>query len=167
MAERLWAPWRMQYIRQHKQTTECVLCEYPKQECSRSTGLLLQSSSVYVVLNKFPYAAGHLMVVPARHVSDLGELPVDVFDRLWRVVRDASAALRRALGAQGLNIGVNLGSAAGAGIDAHLHVHLVPRWAGDHNFMAVIGDTRVINEYLEETWAKLAPEFAELGSQLA
>jgi ATP adenylyltransferase len=122
--------------------------------------VLARSEHSFVVLNKYPYAAGHLMVVPKRHVSALTDLPEAEHDDLWRLVRAAMPALERATHHDGLNLGVNLGKAAGAGIDDHLHVHLVPRWTGDQNFMAVIADARVMPEYLDETWARFAPHFA-------
>jgi ATP adenylyltransferase len=163
MAERLWAPWRIEYIRQPKRTTGCVLCSYAESERSPDTGVLAHWPEAYVVLNKYPYSAAHLMVVPRRHTGDLELLTADEHAALWRLTREALLRLRRATGAQGVNLGMNLGSAAGAGIDEHLHAHLVPRWVGDHNFMPVIADTAVMPQYLEATWAQLAPEFADLS----
>ena len=163
MTERLWAPWRMEFIRRPKGEGGCVLCGYVGAPASRDNGVLARRDGAYVVLNKYPYTVAHLMIVPEQHVADPDELGDDSYDSLWRLVRDARRALIAATGAQGMNIGVNLGAAAGAGIAEHLHVHLVPRWTGDNNFMPVIGDVRVMHEYLEETWDHLAPHFAALS----
>ncbi len=152
----------MEFIRRPK-TEGCVLCGYVGQAASRENGVLARRDGAYVVLNKYPYTAAHLMVVPEPHLADPDELDAAAYDSLWRLVRDARACLVRATGAPGMNIGVNLGSAAGAGIAEHLHVHLVPRWVGDNNFMPVIGDVRIMHEYLEETWDHLAPHFTALS----
>jgi ATP adenylyltransferase len=125
--------------------------------------VLAQTEHAFVVLNKYPYASGHLMVVSRRHVGDLCELEPAEHDALWRVVRTTLDRLRRALSAEGVNIGVNWGQAAGAGIRDHLHVHLVPRWVGDSSFMPVLADVRVLPEYLSATWDRLAPHFADMG----
>jgi ATP adenylyltransferase len=126
--------------------------------------VLARRPEAYVVLNKFPYSPGHLMVVPTRHVPALDALDETEHDALFRLVRDSVAALGRAVSCQGVNVGMNLGRVAGAGIEEHLHVHVVPRWQGDNNFMPVIADVRVMPECLEDTWVRLAPEFARLGA---
>lgn len=165
MTERLWAPWRTEFIRREKHADAgCVLCDYVTQAPSRSSLVLAQRSEAYVVLNKYPYTAGHLMVVPAVHVSELGALSERDHTALWSLTRSAVHALSAATGAPGMNLGVNFGAAAGAGIVEHLHVHLVPRWIGDNNFMPVIGDMRIMHEYLEETWEHLAPHFEKLSA---
>lgn len=141
----------------------CVLCGYAPEAAGPEHRILSKSASSFVVLNKYPYAAGHLMVVPVRHVRRLDELEPEEHEDLWRLVRASVPALERGTRCEGVNIGLNLGKVAGAGIEEHLHVHVVPRWSGDNNFMPVIGDTRVMPEYLRETWARLAPEFAEIA----
>lgn len=161
MTERLWAPWRMEFILGPKRPG-CVLCGYVGAEPSRDSRVLARSAKSYVVLNKYPYAAGHLMVVPRRHVASLADLALEEHDDLFRLVRACAPVLQEATRADGMNLGVNLGKAAGAGIEEHLHVHLVPRWVGDNNFMPVLGDVRVMPEYLEETWARFQPLFAAL-----
>jgi ATP adenylyltransferase len=158
MTDRLWAPWRMEFILGEK-PSGCVLCSLAESEPSRESRVLARSEYAYVVLNKYPYAAGHLMVVPRRHTNDLGALEPDEHDDLWRLVRRCVPALERATNAEGINLGMNLGKAAGAGIAEHLHVHLVPRWVGDNSFIAVVGDVRVMPEYLDATWDRLSPEF--------
>jgi len=165
MADRLWAPWRMDFIRQGDKPEGCVLCGYVGREPERASGVLARGPHAYVVLNKYPYTAGHLMVVPNRHVDSLAGLDAAEHDALWRLVSASAERLRQATGADGLNLGMNLGRAAGAGIHEHLHVHLVPRWVGDNNFMPVIADARVMPEYLGATWAQLAPGFAGLGAE--
>jgi ATP adenylyltransferase len=162
MSERLWAPWRMQFIQEHDAPAGCVLCGYENVPPRRDTRVLARCKAAYVVLNKYPYAAGHLMVVPKSHVADLVELPPSEHAALWSLVRECFARLRSATGAEGINVGINWGEAAGAGIREHLHVHLVPRWLGDTNFMPVLADVRVLPEYLEATWDRLAPRFADL-----
>ena len=167
MTERLWAPWRMRFILGPKQGSGCALCAYAAAPIARDSGVLARRPEAFVVLNKYPYAAGHLMVVSTRHAGDLSGLPEAEHDALWRLVRATFERLRRAVNADGINLGVNWGEAAGAGIAEHLHVHLVPRWQGDTNFMAVLGDVRVMPEYLEATWDRLAPEFADLNDDAA
>ena len=163
MSERLWAPWRMEFIRQSEKPAGCALCEYATLEPSRQSRVLVQTREAFVVLNKYPYVAGHLLVVPKAHVAHPKELEPDVHHALFRLVTASVEALERAVAPDGVNLGVNLGRAAGAGIHDHLHVHVVPRWQGDNNFMPVIGDVRVMPEYLEATWVALAPSFAGLG----
>lgn len=166
MADRVWAPWRMQYIRRSKPADGgCVLCEYAGQSPSRDSLVLARRRGSYVVLNRYPYTAAHLMIVPARHVPDVADLEPAAHDELWRLTREALVRLRKATGCPGANLGMNLGSAAGAGIEQHLHAHVVPRWPGDHNFMPVIADLKVMQEYLEDTWDHLAPHFSDLAEE--
>ena len=120
----------------------CVLCEYVDVTPAPGTLVLAQNSLAYVVLNKYPYTAGHIMVVPRRHVSDPTELAPHESDAMWRLVQASVAPLRAATSCPGMNIGMNLGQVAGAGIHEHIHVHLVPRWGGDNNFMPAISNTR-------------------------
>jgi ATP adenylyltransferase len=163
MSDRIWAPWRMQYIRSPKPANAgCVLCGYVGQAPSRENGVLARRGGAYVVLNKYPYAAGHLMIVPAAHVRSLTELTAEAHDALFRLVRDSIECVEKASGADGMNVGINLGRAAGAGIAEHLHVHVVPRWVGDQNFMPVVGETHVLPEALEDAWSRLAEPFRSL-----
>lgn len=168
MSDRIWAPWRMQYLRSPKPAAAgCVPCGYVGQAPSREGGVLARRDGAYVVLNKFPYAAGHLMVVPAAHVRSLTGLEPSAHDGLFRLVRDSVACLAQATGADGMNVGINLGSAAGAGIAEHLHVHVVPRWAGDQNFMPVVGDVLVLPEALGDAWVRLEEPFRALDEASA
>jgi len=160
----LWAPWRMDYILGEK-PRECILCEKPAAGPRHHVEnlILVARPRAFVMLNRYPYTNGHLMVTPRVHVSTPEDLDAQDHAALWRLVRDSVAALRRALHPEGLNLGVNLGRCAGAGIEPHMHVHVVPRWSGDTNFMPVVADVRVMPEYLKETYDKLLPEFAPLA----
>jgi len=136
----------------------CVFCTIPDQESDR---VLARDELAYVVLNKFPYNPGHILVVPVRHVGDLSELTDDENTSLHSLVRRSVAAIRAEAEPHGFNIGMNLGRPAGAGIPDHLHWHVVPRWSGDTNFMPVVGQTRVLPELLAETARRLTPRFAQ------
>ena len=150
----------MEYIQANKDEPEgagCVLCRIRDGE--ESERVLTRSDSCYVVLNKFPYNPGHVMVVPARHVGDFEDVTDEELLDLQRLLRKSVAALREEMAPHGFNIGLNLGGIAGAGLPDHLHWHVVPRWSGDTNFMPVVGQTRVMPELLEETARRLAPRF--------
>lgn len=153
---RLWAPWRMSYIRGPK-TPGCIFC-FPRGRDGERL-VLRRERRAFVMLNKYPYTGGHVMVVPARHVSRPQDLAPAEFAALGDLLCRTVAALEKALSPDGLNVGMNLGRVAGAGVEDHIHFHVVPRWNGDHNFMPVLGGARVINEYLEDTARFLAPYF--------
>lgn len=151
----------MQYIQEAKEEPDeggCVFCAIPQTEAER---VLARGELAYVVLNKFPYNPGHLLVVPLRHVGDLEEVTADENAELQSLLQRAVGAVRRTADPQGFNVGLNLGRTAGAGIPEHLHWHVVPRWNGDTNFMSVVGDTRVLPELLAETFMRLEPGFDE------
>ncbi len=152
----LWAPWRMEYILGPKDGA-CVFCD------AAEDLLLVSRPNAFVCLNKYPFAAGHLLVVPKKHVSNLAELSDAEADDLFRLVRASVARLERAISPEGVNVGLNLGKAAGAGIAEHLHAHVVPRWSGDTNFMPVMTGARVMPEYLQDTRKRLLPHFADLA----
>jgi ATP adenylyltransferase len=156
----------MEYIRGTREPG-CIFCDYPAEgpDKRRERLLLCERRDAFVMLNRYPFASSHVMVVPTRHVSDLGELTPDEHAALFELVRASCSALRVAVRAEGLNVGLNLGAAAGAGIAEHLHVHVVPRWRGDHNFMPVIADVRVMPEALDATWAHLEPFFRPLDAK--
>jgi ATP adenylyltransferase len=157
---RLWMPHRMAYIKGENRATtdspeECPFCRAPK--LSDADGLIVaRGTSVFTVLNLYPYNSGHLMVCPYRHVADYTDLTAAETAEFAEFTKRAISALRRASGAQGFNIGMNLGGVAGAGIAAHLHQHVVPRWGGDTNFMPVTGRTRVLPQLLADTRKLLA-----------
>jgi ATP adenylyltransferase len=163
---RLWTPHRMAYIKGEGRPSGsgadegCPFCEIPAM--SDEDGLVLaRGRSVYAVLNLYPYNSGHLMVVPYRHVADYGDLDEGEYTELAVLTRRAMGALRKASGAQGFNVGMNLGLVAGAGIAAHLHQHVVPRWGGDTNFMPVVGHTRVLPQLLRDTRRLLVDAWPE------
>jgi ATP adenylyltransferase len=142
----------------------CIFCNFPATEPAkfRENLVLLANPHVAVMLNRYPFAAGHVMVIPRRHVAQLAELEPAESDALFRAVREVGARLRAHLKPQGINYGINEGAAAGAGIADHLHTHLVPRWHGDTNFMAVVADLRVMPEALDATFLRLHPALADL-----
>jgi len=167
--EHLWAPWRLAFVEGNEEKPKgCIFCLFPAEDRDRERLIVGRSEHSFVILNRYPYNNGHLMVVPRLHVARLEDLPDAAFDDLQRTLRTAVAVLRDAYGPDALNLGMNLGRAAGAGIADHLHWHAVPRWSGDTNFMPVLADTRVIPEHLEATWSKLRPLFDRaLGSRPA
>ena len=161
--DHLWSPWRLDYVTADTPDTPergCVFCLAPT---TRESLVVHEGATAYVVLNRYPYNNGHLLVVPRRHVATLVDLSAEELQDIAALTQRSEAALRDAYPLQGLNVGINLGKVAGAGIHEHLHVHLVPRWAGDTNFMAVVGDTRVLPEDLPSTAARLAPVFRRLA----
>ncbi|WP_373049049.1 HIT family protein [Vulgatibacter sp.] len=158
--ERLWAPWRLAFVEGSEEKPQgCIFCLFPKEGRDRERLVLGRSAHAFVILNKYPYNNGHLLVVPGAHVADPAELAEEAFLDLQRLLRASIAVVREVYGPDALNVGMNLGRAAGAGIADHLHWHVVPRWAGDVNFMPVLAETRVIPEHLDATWAKLRPAF--------
>ncbi|MFO0758149.1 MAG: HIT domain-containing protein [Byssovorax sp.] len=168
MSNPLWAPWRMEYILGPKDRSRaCIFCGIdgaPAEE--RGERLVVASNArAFVMLNRYPFAAGHIMVIPHAHVSALEDLDEETYDALFRLVRASAVRLKKALRAEGLNIGINLGASAGAGVAEHLHVHIVPRWPGDTNFMPVIADVRVVPQSLLATREHLAKHFADLDEQ--
>lgn len=166
MAHRaLWAPWRMSYIGAPR-PPGCIFCAAPAAD--RRTALVLAASEhAVVMLNRYPYANGHLMVAPRRHTADLGALEAPAHAALSEALRGAIGLLQATFRPDGMNVGLNLGAAAGAGFADHLHWHLVPRWIGDTNFMPVIGEVSCIPEHLEALWQRLAPAFAALDGERA
>jgi len=161
--ERFSAAWRESYVASSnadenaRDDGDCVFCVLSKEPINESTGVLLKTSHSFVILNAFPYGSGHLLVLPLRHVAELEELGDEEFTDFSLVLRDTVAALKKAYGPDGMNVGMNIGHAAGAGIPKHLHAHALPRWRGDTNFMTTIGETRVLPESLESTWGKVHP----------
>jgi ATP adenylyltransferase len=152
----------MNYVTGDKPTDGCVFCLADENRSPERLALIVhEGRAAYVILNKCPYNNGHLMVVPYRHVPSIGDLPRDAWQEIADLVRLAEGVLIEAYAPGGINVGINLGRPAGAGIHEHLHVHLVPRWIGDSNFMTVVGETRVLPEELGATAARLRPLFAK------
>ncbi len=153
--ERLWAPWRMRYVAGAAKSEGCIFCEKWRGDADAENLVLLRGEECFAILNLFPYNNGHLMVVPVRHVADIVDLTASEQAEMFRLMQRMVCVLRETMSPHGFNIGFNLGRAAGAGIADHLHLHVVPRWSGDTNFMPVLDATRVISEALEETYRKL------------
>jgi ATP adenylyltransferase len=152
--ERLWAPWRMEYLMSDK-PGGCIFCDAVAAGDDRSNLILFRTPLSFVMLNAYPYNNGHLMVAPLRHVPDFVGLTDDERCDVMAAIARAQAVLDRALRPQGMNVGANLGHCAGAGIPGHMHIHIVPRWEGDTNFMPVVGETRVLPETLADTYDRL------------
>ncbi len=165
MPQILWAPWRLAYVTTAGKQQGCIFCQKPQEQRDRENLIVARFERTFVILNAFPYNNGHLMVVPYRHVPSLLDLTDDELAELMKVTQIAERVLRAALQPHGFNIGLNLGRCAGAGIEDHLHIHIVPRWHGDTNFMPVIADTKVLPELLEQTYEKLHPLFAKARSE--
>ena len=157
--DRLWTPWRMEYIKGADQTDGCFLCDLPGKGDDAAAYILSRADAAFVILNIYPYNTGHLMVAPYRHIGGLGELTPEEGAEGFGLLRRSVDALTEAYQPHGFNIGMNLGRVAGAGIPDHLHFHVVPRWGGDTNFMPVLTQTKVLPELLDETYAKLKPLF--------
>src|SRR5437773_12316557 len=149
--DHLWSPWRLAYVTATGTPADEGACIFCKALEAGDDLILVRATHCYVILNLYPYNNGHLMVVPNRHVGSLAAADGDELSEMMRFVRDAEMALTEAYQPQGINVGINLGRAAGAGVLDHVHVHLVPRWTGDTNFMSVVGETRVLPEELGET----------------
>ncbi len=152
--ERLWAPWRMEYIKSADDEDGCVFCLAAAGDDAERL-VVRRGAHTFVLLNKFPYASGHLMVAPVRHVGDYGELSGEEVLELHRLASAGIGALAAVYAPQGYNLGWNLGRIAGAGVVDHVHLHVVPRWAGDTNFMPVLADVKVLPEHLHETRRRL------------
>lgn len=158
--EQLWAPWRLAYITGTK-VDGCIFCVFPKQDEDQKNHILYRGKHAFIIMNAFPYSNGHLMVVPYRHTSDLTELSTEENAEMMALLQKACTVLKKAFCPDGFNVGINMGTAAGAGIADHIHMHIVPRWNGDTNFMPVFADIKVIPEALETTYNKLKPLFDE------
>ena len=161
--EVLWAPWRMAYIGGPKEPG-CIFCTHPEAADQKAALVLARPAHAVVMLNRYPYGNGHVMVAPRRHTADLAALSPEEHGALAETVRRSVKLLQDFFRCDGMNVGMNLGSAAGAGIADHLHWHLVPRWIGDTNFMPVIGEVRSMPEHLEALWDRLHPVFAAMDT---
>lgn len=163
MERPLWAPWRMEFIRAPK-PDGCIFCDFPAADPSRDREHLIvhRSDRAFTILNRFPYNAGHVMVVPRAHVAELARLDRGELAELHEELVRAVEAVKRTFEPDGLNVGMNLGKVAGAGIADHMHYHVVPRWAGDNNFMPVLSGIRVIAEHLDQTWERIRGGFGRL-----
>jgi ATP adenylyltransferase len=162
--KQLWAPWRMAYIEQDDKAEEgCIFCTKPRQHDPREALILTQTKHSLVMLNKYPYNSGHLLLAPKRHEKQLENLPDNEHADLQEALRRSLVIMRAVLNPGGINLGMNLGKCAGAGVEDHLHWHMVPRWEGDTNFMPVVGETRVLPQHLLDSYDRLKPHFARIG----
>lgn len=157
--ERLWSPWRSEYVTNSKDDEGCFLCSHLESSDDEGNHVLWRGDKTFVVLNRYPYNPGHLMVAPKRHVGELEDMEQGELHELIDVTQRSVAILREAMSAQGFNVGMNLGTVGGAGVPGHVHQHVVPRWGGDTNFMPSVAETKVLPELLSDTYAKLRPSF--------
>ena len=158
--KRLWAPWRAEYF--SNRATECqgcLFCYLKKLKDDKKGLILYRGKRAFVVMNRYPYNSGHLMVAPLRHIASFENLRPDEGNDLLELVKLSLRVLRREFKPQGFNIGANLGAVAGAGVTGHLHLHIVPRWQGDTNFMPLFAETKVVSEHLDRTYERLSPRF--------
>mgnify|MGYP001028469684 CR=1 FL=1 len=152
--EYIWAPWRMEYIAAAKENG-CILCQKPLEKDDETNLILYRGRSNFIILNSFPYNPGHLMIAPYRHLARLEDLTGEELTEHFVIVKKSVKLLTEVMKPMGFNIGLNIGRAAGAGIEEHIHTHVVPRWQGDTNFMPVLSDTKVVPEALKATYHKL------------
>ena len=159
--QRIWAPWRLAYVKDASKDEDagCIFCTKPAEEDDQANLIVHRGERCFVILNKFPYTNGHLMVAPYEHLPTLPELDVDTTAEMMALAQRAMVVLDEAYGPQGYNAGLNQGRVAGAGFEGHIHLHVVPRWAGDTNYMPVLSDTRVMPQSLEESWDALKGRF--------
>ena len=158
--ERLWTPWRRAFVEGSSAREDaCFLCTVPTQTDDKGNHLLVRGKHVFALLNRYPYNTGHLMVAPYAHTGDLANLDATTATELMALTQRSIGVVQRGYQPDGFNVGMNLGRSAGAGVPDHLHVHVVPRWNGDTNFMPVLADTKVLPETLDQSYERLAPLF--------
>jgi len=165
--ERLWAPWRMKYIRELakiKKPKGCIFCDARDSKNDRDKLVLYRGDSAFILLNLFPYNTGHIMVAPYRHVASLEKLEITEVTEIFSLIKLSVRLLKNTYSPEGFNIGVNIGRVSGAGVEDHIHVHIVPRWCGDTNFMPIISNTKVIPEALYDTYDELRRSLHEVIS---
>ena len=158
----LWTPWRYRYVSDPKKNDHCIFCDALAAKDDPGTGIVERGVKNFVILNRYPYTTGHLMIVPYAHIPDLVSADADTLAEMMRFAQRAQKALENTYRPEGFNLGMNLGRAAGAGVTGHLHLHVLPRWAGDSNFMTVTGETRVEPEELSTTFTRLRAALAEV-----
>lgn len=165
--DRLWAVWRVAYIRVANKQRGCIFCELPSERKDFENLILLRSKYAFLMLNRFPYNPGHLMIAPYRHLGSLEFLKEEEVLDMWRLLKLSIRALRETMAPDGFNIGINVGKVAGAGFEGHVHVHVVPRWNGDTNFMPIIANAKVISESLESVYRELRKVIDEVKEEKA
>lgn len=158
--DHLWSPWRYEYLKQGSGGERgCIFCHIFASKDDEANLVVHRARENFIVLNRYPYTNGHAMVVPNRHIATLEESPRSTLEEMIGLTQRLEAALRKLYRAAGVNIGMNIGEAAGAGVAGHIHMHALPRWSADSNFMTVVGETRVLPEELSVTWQRLRGEF--------
>jgi ATP adenylyltransferase len=163
--DHLWAPWRSTYLKNKGDRSRCIFCAAAASDKDEETLVVHRARFNFVMLNRYPYTSGHVMIAPYQHVSRLQQASEETAEEMMRIARRCERILEEIYSPDGLNIGMNLGAAAGAGIEQHIHLHVLPRWMGDANFMTTVGDTRVIAEELSVTFAKVSAGFKSAHSQ--
>ncbi len=154
----LWTPWRYAFVSTADKLSGCVFCDKPKEDDEKA-GIVHRGEFCFVIVNAYPYTSGHVMVVPYDHVDELRKLPPEVANEMMALCQRTESILRELYRPEGINLGMNVGKAAGAGVAGHIHMHVLPRWAADANFMTVVGETRVLPETLDQTWRRLKEKF--------
>jgi ATP adenylyltransferase len=155
----LWTPWRYAYVTSGGKNTGCIFCDLPKAGDDAKARIVYRGQHCYIVLNTFPYTPGHVMVVPFAHLDELQKLPADAAHEMMDLSQKMESVLRRLYAPDGVNLGMNIGKAAGAGVAGHIHMHVLPRWVADANFVSVVGETRILPESLEITYARIKEAF--------
>lgn len=157
--QRIWAPWRLRYVKDAKRSDECVFCAKPAEGDNRQALIVHRGERCFVILNLFPYTSGHLMVAPFEHIGRLQDIEAEVTGEMMALAKRAMNRMEEVYDPEGFNVGINQGRSAGAGVEGHIHLHVVPRWAGDTNYMPVLADTRVMPQSLEESYDALQGGF--------
>jgi ATP adenylyltransferase len=155
----IWSPWRMEYIENHGKESGCVFCQAASMEDSPENLIVKRGKHAFVILNRYPYTSGHVMIVPFQHKPNLEELGPEHRAEMMELTALSTKVLRNAYGTEAFNVGMNIGEAAGAGVKEHVHIHVVPRWVGDSNYMSTLADTRVLPETLADTWNRVRASF--------
>jgi ATP adenylyltransferase len=157
----LWTPWRYAYVTAAEKATGCIFCDAPKQADDRKSKIVHRGVHNYVILNTYPYTPGHVMIVPYAHLDELQKLPAEAAQEMMALSQRMESALRKLYHPDGINLGMNIGKAAGAGVAGHIHMHVLPRWVADANFVSVVGETRILPETLDMTWERIHQELAQ------
>jgi ATP adenylyltransferase len=156
----LWTPWRYAYVSGTEKSTGCVFCAAAKETDDAKAWIVYRGKTCFVILNAFPYTPGHVMIVPYAHLDELRKLPIDSANEMMALSQRMETVLRELYHPDGINLGMNIGKAAGAGIAGHIHMHVLPRWVADANFVSVVGETRILPETLDVTWEKMRKAMA-------
>ena len=155
----LWTPWRYAYVSTTEKAVGCVFCDAAAEKDDAKARIVYRGKQCFIILNTFPYTPGHVMIVPYQHLDELQKLPSEAANEMMALSQRMETVLRELYHPDGINLGMNIGKAAGAGIAGHIHMHVLPRWVADANFVSVIGETRVLPETLEETWRRMRGAF--------